>query len=174
MSNPRGFGHPDQRPINQVPTVTESVDAAIALIITAMDTEGGLTEQQRALLLNKGLIPDQDTTLYSALDNITAMINAIQRKMMYGSELLITDPKEIQQYTMTLTKLMEMVRKATSEARRIEELNALETCMLQMVEEVSNLVDPSDSNYERMHTVFANLKADYESNLRSIANKFDA
>lgn len=126
-----GFNLPEDKP----EVLGKELAKAVSLVSTAM-REGMLEPSQIALLEAGGVFQGKtDKSSADILDDLLSMADVIKMRLVDDKGgLRVTDPGEIGKLVNVVVKLIEQVTKRQSEARKIEELKAVENCLHQLID----------------------------------------
>ena len=146
---------------------------AVALVASAM--REGMLDSDQVKLLEQGGIRKTEAkqTAYETFEDLLGMAQAIKNKIINGDTVQIDDTAELAKLVGVVVKLMDMVRKSISEARRNEELTALETalhgCLADLQESTANSVELQAILDAAMKSMMRNL----EDRMKQIQAKYE-
>ena len=176
MSSPTGL-NPIKKPTDGLTDEDRrrvKLREAVSLVATAA-REGFLTEDELTLLNNGGVRPVKATQ--SAKDMLEALLAFAQ--MLKDSmrdqdgKLTMSYPAEIGQSVNSIVKLMELVRTSMSEARRYEELAAIESSLHECITDIQDGVDGNKEAAEAVDSALKRMQLNLEDRMRVIQKRFE-
>lgn len=163
------------KPVQESPEVSlrKNISNAVSVVCSAMQN-GMLDEEQLQALSNNGIRPTQvGQTAYETLNDLLGMAQAVKAKIIDGGVVKVDDPAELAKLVNIVVKLMDTVRKSMSEARRNEELTALEASLHECL---SDIQDSVSGNKELSEIVDASMKTmmrNLEDRLKQVERKYE-
>lgn len=154
--------------------LSTTIRNAVSTVASAM-REGMLTAEDIDLLENSGIRKlGAKQSAYDTVNDLLGMAQAIQDKvsiMMAGESLI--DAAELARLVGTVVKLMDHVRKFMSEAKRIEELAALEAALHECLSDIQEEVEGTPEAKEAVERATKTMLRNLEDRLKIIETKFE-
>lgn len=157
----------------QARSLKNNIKKAVHYVASAM-REGMLDDEDISLLEAGGIRRVEiKQTAYETFESLLGMAQAINFKIIEGDRVKIEDPAELAKLVGVVVKLMDMVRKSISEARRNEELTALESALHECLSDIQDQVTGRPELQEVVDAAMKNMMRNLEDRLRQIQVKYE-
>jgi len=162
--------HPEP---NSASNLSRNLKNAVSLVASAM--REGMLEEEDIKLLEQGGIRKTEIrqSAYETFEDLLGMAQAIKAEIIDGSTLKVRDPAELAKLTGSVVKLMDMVRKSLSEARRNEELTALESALHNCIADIQDSVSGNRELESVMDSATKTMMRNLEDRLKQIQAKYE-
>lgn len=147
---------------------------AVSLVATAA-REGFLTADELTLLNNGGIMPVKATqSAKDMLEDLLAFAQMLKDSMRDPEgNLRMSDASEVGKSVNSIVKLMELVRKQMSEARRYGELAAIESALHECIGDIQNEVEGNKEASEVVDSALRRMQLNLEDRMRVIQSRFE-
>ena len=154
-------------------SLNKNIKEAVSLVASAMQ-RGMLDSEDIALLENGGIRKiESKQSAFETFEDMLGMAQAVKLKIMDGDRVQVDDPAELAKLVGVVVKLMEMVRKSLSEARRVEELTALETSLHNCMSDIQDAVEDSPELRGIVDSAMKTMLRNLEDRLKQVQAKYE-
>ena len=168
-------------PINAMPkapaeperSLSMNLKTAVSMVASAM--REGMLEDEDLKLLEQGGIRKTEVkqSAYETFEDLLGMAQAVKAKIIDGDKVIVEDPAELAKLVGVVVKLMDMVRKSLSEARRLEELTALENTLHGCLSDIQEAVTGNAELEAILNAAVKTMMRNLDDRLKQIQAKYE-